>query len=547
NNFVKQEGSVCDRGILSEASSGKSSSSGWPANFIAQKLLDVIKQHKASATEGYCRKPLMMGKKNSSRANVTMQERQVNWMLSCPNPTPLAFFQYIVPTHRVRATEKYYQALDLALSETDNHGLQNLVRRSIHSTNLNIHEEINTFAQNKDMPSAKRVRIDGVKTLIGFIVSGNLISRLATNKSKLITLCNTIRTRRMDNKDGELEVYAKETIRNDGKKWIIYDTDVHNSLTKWKQERVQPRTDLAFYDIIDISPGSNSGFVQSLPRDVVHEIRRSKSLSTPNMDNIDGMKDYIIDFIKKKNFRNYVDESYMKTRINNTTKFIWDYLNFLVESFERDNDLADYNLSELGYNVCSLSGEKCLFASSEDRNQEKNDKEDRNAGRKVDIIWSMKPTDLEFFVGEVSGPPNQRNHTHFFNDKIKIAKMLKVIFNRVVKKYGGAGMSLSLLKLYGLHVYYNEVIIYEMSIPFRGLYVFCEVLQSKLPTNKVEVGLILRSASVLLKFKGLLEKSLTDLKDYIQDACTRTPDNNEDADQYITHTDLTPVKNRTQQ
>nr|CAG8475519.1 5697_t:CDS:2 [Entrophospora candida] len=86
---------------------------------------------------------------------------------------------------------------------------------------------------------------------------------------------------------------------------------------------------LAFYDIIDISPGSNSGFVQSLPRDVVCEIRWSKSLSTPNMDNIDGMKDYIIDFIKKKNFRNYVDESYMKTRVNNTTKFIWDYLNFL--------------------------------------------------------------------------------------------------------------------------------------------------------------------------------------------------------------------------
>ncbi|CAJ0910733.1 129_t:CDS:10 [Entrophospora sp. SA101] len=262
-----------------------------------------------------------------------MQERQVNWMLSCPNPTPLAFFQYIVPTHRVRATEKYYQALDLALSETDNHGLQNLVRRSIHSTNLNIHEEINTFAQNKDMPSAKRVRIDGVKTLIDSLRDEE----------------------RMDNKDGELEVYAKETIRNDGKKWIIYDTDVHNSLTKWKQERVQPRTDLAFYDIIDISPGSNSGFVQSLPRDVVHEIRRSKSLSTPNMDNIDGMKDYIIDFIKKKNFRNYVDESYMKTRINNTTKFIWDYLNFLVESFERDNDLADYNLSELGYHEIFLT------------------------------------------------------------------------------------------------------------------------------------------------------------------------------------------------
>ena len=53
-------------------------------------------------------------------------------------------------------------------------------------------------------------------------------------------------------------------------------------------------------------------------------------------------------------------------------------------------------------NVCLFSGEKCLFASSEDRNREKTDEEDRNSGRKIDIIWSMKPTDLEFSVGEVS-------------------------------------------------------------------------------------------------------------------------------------------------
>ena len=107
----------------------------------------------------------------------------------------------------------------------------------------------------------------------------------------------------------------------------------------------------------------------------------------------------------------------------------------------------------MNYNICLFSGEKCLFASSEDRNREKTDEEDRNAGRKIDIIWSMKPTDLEFSISEVSGPPNQHNHTHFFNDKLKIAKMLKVIFNRIVRKYGGAGMNLSSLKLYGLHVY----------------------------------------------------------------------------------------------
>ncbi|GET57675.1 hypothetical protein GLOIN_2v1612991 [Rhizophagus irregularis DAOM 181602=DAOM 197198] len=39
-----------------------------------------------------------------------------------------------------------------------------------------------------------------------------------------------------------------------------------------------------------------------------------------------------------------------------------------------------------------------------------------------------------------------------------------------------------------------------MSIPSGGLYVFCEVLRSKLPTNEFEVGLLLRSVPALLKF-----------------------------------------------
>nr|CAG8487084.1 5887_t:CDS:2 [Entrophospora candida] len=69
----------------------------------------------------------------------------------------------------------------------------------------------------------------------------------------------------------------------------------------------------------------------------------------------------------------------------------------------------------------------------------KDDKEDSNSGRKIDIIWSIKSTDLEFSVGEVSGPLNQ----------------------------------------------HNEVVIYEMSIPSRWI-------------NGVEVGLVLRSAPGML-------------------------------------------------
>lgn len=70
-----------------------------------------------------------MGKRKSSHANITMQERHVDWMLTYNNPTPLAFFQFIFPTHQVRATEKYRKTLDLALNETDNQEVLNRLRK----------------------------------------------------------------------------------------------------------------------------------------------------------------------------------------------------------------------------------------------------------------------------------------------------------------------------------------------------------------------------------------------------------------------------------
>ena len=63
-----------------------------------------------------------------------------------------------------------------------------------------------------------------------------------------------------------------------------------------------------------------------------------------------------------------------------------------------------------------------MFASAEDYDLRKTDAEDRSSGRKIDIVWLTKPPRLEFALGEVSGPPNQCQHPHYFGDKIKIAK-----------------------------------------------------------------------------------------------------------------------------
>ncbi|CAI2192695.1 5983_t:CDS:2, partial [Funneliformis geosporum] len=115
-----------------------------------------------------------MGRRKST---ITLQERNINWMLTCSDPTPLAFFQHIFPAHYGQATEKYRHILNLALHETGDPEVLNklrrikrtvddarilfdwetwmqqktaiLVRRSVRRTNLHIHEEINSFAQNK--------------------------------------------------------------------------------------------------------------------------------------------------------------------------------------------------------------------------------------------------------------------------------------------------------------------------------------------------------------------------------------------------------------
>ncbi|CAG8533239.1 10765_t:CDS:2 [Dentiscutata erythropus] len=272
-----------------------------------------------------------------------------------------------------------------------------------------------------------------------------------------------------DDNEYELEKQAEQTVQYNGKMWVVNKINVRDALTKWQKQMGRSRTDLAYYDIIDITPGTNSEFIRSLPNDAKRVIMRFGS--TEQQSVTENVKELIVKFIKADDFRKIADESYNETRQNDTLKFVWDFVNLLADSFERESDLADFDLSELAYREIFLApairslfrgmhremhiffGEKHLFASSEELNLKKTDRETRGVGNKVDIIWSLKSTDIEFSVGEVSGPPNKRDHSHFFGDKLKIAKMLKIII-----KHGGAGVKLGSLKLYGLQIYNNEAI-----------------------------------------------------------------------------------------
>ncbi|CAG8719279.1 4755_t:CDS:2, partial [Ambispora leptoticha] len=93
-----------------------------------------------------------MGKSKSSRniKKITQQECHVDWMLACPDPTPLAFFRFIFPSHRIKASEKYKKALDLAFKEAVDEELRNKFEEMKKSANeARILEDWETWMQQK--------------------------------------------------------------------------------------------------------------------------------------------------------------------------------------------------------------------------------------------------------------------------------------------------------------------------------------------------------------------------------------------------------------
>ncbi|PKY42340.1 hypothetical protein RhiirA4_83202 [Rhizophagus irregularis] len=175
--------------------------------------------------------------------------------------------------------------------------------------------------------------------------------------------------------------------------------------------------------------------------------------------------------VKASDFRKAVNENFLSTRDDESKEFAWDFAYYLANSFDHGNDLLHPKMSERMYREIFITpvirslfrkkntdldlffGEVSLYASAEDADLKKNDAEERSSGRKIDVVWATKPPKVEFAIGEVSGPPNQRQHSHFFTDKIKIGKMLKIMLNRIVRVYGGNSSIFSLLKLYGLQIY----------------------------------------------------------------------------------------------
>ncbi|CAJ0633789.1 14570_t:CDS:2, partial [Entrophospora sp. SA101] len=61
------------------------------------------------------------------------------------------------------------------------------------------------------------------------------------------------------------------------------------------------------------------------------------------------------------------------------------------------------------------------------------------------------------------------------------------------------------------------------AIPFHGLYIFHEIICTKIPNNSIEVGMMSCCVPIMLKFKELIMERMIHLKEYITSVCTATP------------------------
>ncbi|CAI2195991.1 19977_t:CDS:2, partial [Funneliformis geosporum] len=215
--------------------------------------------------------------------------------------------------------------------------------------------------------------------------------------------------------DETLETLARETLARNGE-WIICfgRVNVRESLKKWKCEKDRPHNE-------------------------------NKSFDPPKLPNIncDEIKELIIKMVKASDFRKAVHENFLSTRNDESKEFAWIILPILLI---------------MGMTffipICQKGCIEKIFITPVIRSlfRKKNMYLDLLFGE-IDAVWATKPPKVEFAICEVSGPPNQRQNSHFFTDKIKIRKMVKIMLNRIVRVFGGNSSIFILLKLYGLQIY----------------------------------------------------------------------------------------------
>nr|CAG8582952.1 5054_t:CDS:2 [Entrophospora candida]CAG8604627.1 7200_t:CDS:2 [Entrophospora candida] len=148
-----------------------------------------------------------------------------------------------------------------------------------------------------------------------------------------------------------------------------------------------------------------------------------------------------------------------KEKLRNQLEYCWKKQPLNKDQFKGQNSLLK-DQSEYNYIINFVSeiyqGETTLKSSAILKNESLHDDLHRNHGNKIDLIFSIAELQLELSVLEVSGSPTNSDHSHYIGDRNKLAKMLKIILNYIIKKHPGHFEIIRKVRLYGIQIYNKD-------------------------------------------------------------------------------------------
>lgn len=313
--------------------------------------------------------------------------------------------------------------------------------------------------------------------------------------------------------------------------WIINGIDIRKSLTQYQLEKNPPKTRPEYYDVIFFNDNNKDGFLGTLDENIAEkmldDIRRGEKTEDTSEHDIKLLLDSIIDRdikktkenLKRKKDTSSFEKNFALNFVGHMVKLMED-VNLLLDQMSEGTFivnvlapiLSEFFIKNKQY-WCVSYGETCLKASAKDGNSQKADDERRSTGKKIDTIVSLREEDEEFSVTEVSGPPMKNDWAHYKGDRMKITKMLKTLMNRFAEL--NPNSDITLVKLYGLQVYLNELTIYEFQLKYTEIYTMRKVLTFPLPKTWKDMTNACETVVGLLKYESLLSESVKTIQDFL--------------------------------
>ncbi|KAG2231982.1 hypothetical protein INT48_001291, partial [Thamnidium elegans] len=127
--------------------------------------------------------------------------------------------------------------------------------------------------------------------------------------------------------------------------------------------------------------------------------------------------------------------------------------------------------------------------------------------------------DIPFSLVEVFGSLNNPsdNYNHYKGDRSKLAKNFKYLLKVTISMKGIPSFkSACKIKLFGIHIYYDQVYVYSMSMPMWGVFVFKPESKFDIPINPALFSSALPTfISKLFQLRELLDHFSSELEVFL--------------------------------